>query len=277
MFDRVRRRGPGHGQTAGDRLRLLAARAPLADPRDLAADGPAAPSERTPHDRDDWDWIDDTEDEPAELRSAPGAFVGQWLPAGVRTWPGRRRLVVAASVALVVALGVAVAMIFARPDREVPPDLPALPPVRRSIAPNGGSIVVSVVGRVARQGLATLPEGSRVDDAVRAAGGVLPGADLLGLNLARRLTDGEQIYVGVPAPPELDAAPSRAGRPAKIDLNTATLAELDSLPGVGEVTAQRIIERRTQRGRFTAVEQLREIDGIGEARFARLRELVTVR
>ena len=277
MFDRFRRRGPGHGQTAGDRLRLLAARAPLPDPRAMAADGPAVASERTPHDRDDGDWIDDTEDEPDELRSAPGAFVAHWLPAGVRTGSGRRRLVVAASLALVVAISVTVAMVSARPDREIPPDLPAPPPGRRSIAPNGGSIVVSVKGRVTRPGLVTLPEGSRVDDAVQAVGGAVPGVDLFDLNLARRLTDGEQIYVGVPAPPETDAAPSRAGRPAKIDLNTATLAELDSLPGVGEVTAQRIVERRTQRGRFTAVEQLREIDGIGEARFARLRELVTVR
>jgi competence protein ComEA len=143
-----------------------------------------------------------------------------------------------------------------------------------------GQIVVSVVGKVARPGLVSLPEGSRVADAVQAAGGAEPGTDVAGLNLARRLSDGEQIAVGVPAavPP---AAPGSADAPAsaptdKVDLNTATVAQLDTLPGVGPVTAQRIVEWRTQHGRFTRVDQLREVDGIGDSRFDRLKGLVRV-
>ncbi len=99
--------------------------------------------------------------------------------------------------------------------------------------------------------------------------------DALTLNMARRLADGEQIYVGIPPPPE--AAPAPQPKPAKLDLNTATTAQLDDLPGVGAVTAQRILDWRTERGPFTAVEQLRQIDGIGESRYSKLKDLVTVR
>ncbi len=99
--------------------------------------------------------------------------------------------------------------------------------------------------------------------------------DALTLNMARRLADGEQIYVGIPPPPE--AAPAPQSKPAKLDLNTATTAQLDDLPGVGAVTAQRILDFRAERGPFTAVEQLRQIDGIGESRYSKLKDLVTVR
>jgi len=122
-----------------------------------------------------------------------------------------------------------------------------------------------------------------------AAGGPQPGIDLSGLNLARRLVDGEQIAVGVPPAPDAagrppagsaaGAGPAGAGPAApagKVDLNTATVAQLDTLPGVGPVTAQHIVEWRTRNGRFARVDQLREIDGIGERRFQQLRDLVTV-
>jgi competence protein ComEA len=112
-----------------------------------------------------------------------------------------------------------------------------------------------------------------VADAVRAAGGA-SDADSLALNMARRLTDGEQVCVGVAAPPEAGPA---AAKPAKVDLNAASVSQLDSLPGVGEVTAQRIVEWRGQHGKFTSVQQLRQVDGIGDSRFTRLKELVTVR
>ena len=126
----------------------------------------------------------------------------------------------------------------------------------------------------------TLAEGARVADALREVGGPVPGVDLGALNLARRLADGEQIYVGVPAPPGAEPAPVASGPPGiadKVDLNTATLASLDTLPGVGPVTAQRIVDWRTQHGRFDSVEQLREIDGIGPSRFAKLKDLVVTR
>jgi competence protein ComEA len=143
-------------------------------------------------------------------------------------------------------------------------------------------LVISVSGRVAHPGLVRVPNGSRVADVLAAAGGALPGVDLAGLNLARRVVDGEQVAVGVPAAPDAGAAQASApaaGPPApaaKVDLNTATVAQLDTLPGVGPVTAQHIVDWRARNGRFARVEQLREVDGIGEHRFQQLRELVTV-
>jgi competence protein ComEA len=131
-----------------------------------------------------------------------------------------------------------------------------------------------------------------VADVLEAAGGALPGTDLAGLNLARRVVDGEQVAVAVPPAP--DAAPGAVGGardpgptgpgtaagpgapPGRVDLNLATPDQLDALPGVGPVTAQRILEWRTRNGRFARVEQLREIEGIGERRFGQLRELVRV-
>src|SRR5439155_20853580 len=123
--------------------------------------------------------------------------------------------------------------------------------------------------------------GSRVADAVRAAGGALPGTNLVGLNLARRLVDGEQIYVGITPPPEAAGpgpGPSGGTQPAgKLDLNTATVAQLDELPGVGQVIAQRIVDWRTKHGRFTSVDQLRQVDGLTGTRLVKLRDRVTVR
>lgn len=150
-----------------------------------------------------------------------------------------------------------------------------------SVAPEG-PLVVSVSGRVARPGLVEVPAGARVADVLDAAGGALPDTDLTALNLARHVTDGEQVAVGVPpapdsAPPDAPTGGSPAGPGAgRVDLNAATLEQLDALPGVGPVTAQRIVEWRTRNGRFAKVEQLREVEGIGERRFGQLRELVTV-
>ncbi|MPZ81241.1 MAG: ComEA family DNA-binding protein [Actinophytocola sp.] len=172
-------------------------------------------------------------------------------------------------------------------ETEVPPALPAAA-VSEGLASSvasppdaGGSIVISVVGRVASPGLVTLPGGARVADALKAAGGPAAGVNLSGLNLARRLTDGEQIYVGVPTPPNAEppGAASGNGRPGaeRVDLNSASLMSLDTLPGVGPVTAQRIVDWRTEHGRFSSVEQLREIDGIGPSRFAKLKDMVVAR
>jgi len=139
-------------------------------------------------------------------------------------------------------------------------------------------VVVDVVGKVAHPGLISLPAGSRIADALVAAGGPLAGVDTSGLNLARKLTDGEQIAVGVVG--ATDSAPSAASgsgaSAGPVDLNTATLAQLDALPGVGPVLAQHILDWRTAHGRFTSVDQLREVSGIGTAKFADLRPLVKV-
>jgi len=157
--------------------------------------------------------------------------------------------------------------------RPVAEPVPALAAVEVSGATTaGGDLVVSVAGPVARPGLVRLRPGARVADAIDAAGGPLPGADLTGTNLARRLTDGEHVVVGAGAGQAAGTAQSGSG--SRVDLNTATLAELDALPGIGPVTAQRILDWRAAHGRFASVEQLREIDGIGETRFARLKDLV---
>jgi competence protein ComEA len=154
-----------------------------------------------------------------------------------------------------------------------------------------GEVIVHVAGRVAAPGVHRLPGGARVGDALTAAGGALPDAWLDGLNLARPLVDGEQVHVpATPADPVGGAdvegtagggGPSSAGpsgvRPdGTVDLNHATAADLETLPGVGPVTAQRIVDHREQHGPFTSVGQLREVPGIGEKRFQPLAEPVAV-
>jgi competence protein ComEA len=179
--------------------------------------------------------------------------------------------------------------IVAEPPAAAEPGAPADPtPAADAGRPQPSvPLVVSVSGRVQRPGLVEVPAGARVADVLHAAGGALPGTDLAGVNLARRVFDGEQVAVGVPpAPDAVPAAgaggpvppgPARPGAPpGRVDLNAATPEQLDVLPGVGPVTAQRILEWRTRHGRFARVEQLREIEGIGERRFAQLRELVRV-
>lgn len=153
------------------------------------------------------------------------------------------------------------------------------PPVGEA-AETADAVVVSVVGLVARPGLVTLLPGARVADAVDAAGGLLPEADPASVNLAAVVTDGAQIAVGVPGaggdPGGLAgpvAGPTAGGR---IDLNSATAAELDGLPGIGPVLAQRIVDHRSRNGPFRSVEQLDDVPGIGPAIAAELAELVAV-
>ncbi|MGV9691758.1 helix-hairpin-helix domain-containing protein [Streptomyces sp. NPDC003444] len=174
----------------------------------------------------------------------------------------------------------------AGPEQEVRQESgsPPVPPV--SPAPSGAEVVVDVGGKVRRPGVLTLPAGSRVADALRAAGGVRSGADLTGINRARVLADGEQVLVDVPGAPAGGSGPgpgsgggsggaAGGGAPgAPVSLNTATVEQLDTLPGVGPVLAQHIIDHRTEHGGFRSVAELREVSGIGERRFADLEPLV---
>ena len=219
---------------------------------------------------------------PAPRRSgAAGLLSVDRLPVALRTGrldPGRRgaaALVVAALLAALVAGGV---LLRGRPEEVLVPQVLSsgspLPGASPEPAPGpggpggpAGEVVVSVTGKVVRPGLVRLPAGSRVDDAVRAAGGPVPGASAGLLNLARRLVDGEQVLVGVePAAGAPAAAGSGTAAPGRLlDLNTATVADLDALPGIGPVLAQRILDWRTEHERFASVDQLREVTGIGEA------------
>ncbi|MFF3758209.1 helix-hairpin-helix domain-containing protein [Streptomyces sp. NPDC002185] len=148
-------------------------------------------------------------------------------------------------------------------------------------ASSGARVVVDIGGKVRRPGVLTLPAGSRVADALRAAGGAEPGADLTGVNRARVLFDGEQVLVGMPGAPGVAPGGSGAGGGAgggapgvPLSLSTATAEQLDGLPGVGPVLAQHIVDHRTEHGGFRSVGELREVDGIGERRFADLEPLV---
>jgi competence protein ComEA len=141
------------------------------------------------------------------------------------------------------------------------------------------TVIVDVAGKVRHPGVVTLPAGARVIDAIKKAGGVRPGTKTENLNLARRVVDGEQILVGVtvtPAPANPPASPGASPQGAPVDLNTATAAELDQLPGVGPVLAQRIVDYRTQHGGFRSVDELRQVSGIGDAKFTDLKSLVRV-
>ncbi len=149
----------------------------------------------------------------------------------------------------------------------------------------GGRIVVHVAGAVTRPGVVELRAGDRVIDAIEAVGGALPDGDLDRLNLAAKLTDGQRVYVGRPgvADPgaagggDVAGASGGAATPgARLNLNTATQAQLEELPGVGPAFAQAILAERQRRGGFTSVNDLRSVRGIGDKRFADLSPLVTV-
>jgi competence protein ComEA len=158
------------------------------------------------------------------------------------------------------------------------------PTVPASASPSAARIVVHVLGAVRRPGLVRLPEGSRVQDAIDAAGGLLPSADPAEINLAQPLGDGQQVFIGTTARPSGEVRQTGAGGATtaggeaggQIDLNSATASQLDTLPGVGPVTAERIIAWRTEHRRFSRVEELQEVDGIGPKTYAQIAPHVRV-
>ncbi|MEV6062491.1 ComEA family DNA-binding protein [Nocardia asteroides] len=249
-------------------------------------------------------WLDDGVDSGGLRRFVPERF------RGARVDPGRRGTLVLGVVGVVAVVLTGVLVMRDQPAAQSVPPVPVVRAERTSvpIAPAAAAnavigagqnptaeVVVSVVGLVGRPGLHRLPGGARVADALDTAGGATDGADLGGLNLAQRLSDGDQIVVAATAPDSGPRTSSVSSGPAgttpntprttstgtaqsarnRINLNTATEAELDALPGVGPVTASAIIAWRTTNGRFTDITQLGEVDGIGPARLARLRDLVT--
>ncbi|MGW0247830.1 helix-hairpin-helix domain-containing protein [Nocardia goodfellowii] len=230
---------------------------------------------------------------------------------GARLDSGRRGVLTLAVVGLFAIVVTAVVVLRERPVAQTVPPLSVLrttalarPSANAGLPDNPPSnlaapepatpteLVVSVVGHVHRPGLVRLPAGSRVADALTAAGTPIPTADLTGLNLAQRLLDGDQVLVGAnpsaatPGTPQLGSGTISTGSPAaptkgttpttRLNLNTATESELDALPGVGPITARAIVTWRTTNGPFTDPTQLGEVDGIGPARLARLRDLVRI-
>ncbi len=200
--------------------------------------------------------------------------------------PARRRLGVGAvTVVVIAALAVTVAIGIVRTS-SVPVESVTITqtPAAPDATVPATEVYVHVFGAVASPGLYRLADGSRVVDAVAAAGGLIEGADEGAINLARPLADGEQLRVPLvgETPPAPVAAPGAGpGAPSgadggKVDLNTADLAALDTLPRIGPALAQRIIDWRDENGRFTSVDDLLAVPGIGDKMLASLRDLVTV-
>lgn len=197
----------------------------------------------------------------ADARPSPGAMAG-------------------AAAAVVAAL---VAFVLLKPEQPPPPEI-ALPVASAasssSTSTTAAEAVVHVAGAVARPGVYRLPPGGRVADAIEAAGGPVPGAELHRLNLAAPLVDGSQVYVplvGEPPPQGVGAPGGGTDAPAgPLDLNTATVVQLEELPGIGPATAAAIVDAREERGGFTSVDDLLDVRGIGPAKLEALRDLVTV-
>ena len=239
------------------------------------------------------------------------ALLSRWLPdtkpggasnwlAAVRADPGRAGVVALGVVGVVAVL---VTLFTLARDDSPPVTSAKLPPVQMvsSASPTPPApeapVVVSVVGLVGKPGLVTLDPGARIADALTAAGGPLEGADLLNLNMARRIADGEQIVVGIAAAPgepavmgssvspgvtpaapaDTPSTPGNTAAPGElVDLNSATPEQLDALPGVGPVTAAAIVAWRDANGKFSSVDQLGDVEGIGPARLDKLRDRVHV-
>lgn len=235
---------------------------------------------------------------PTRARERLAAVLRERTPLWVQTRCGLEpRALAALTVILLVAAGLASGYFWTgRPEPVQAPEIVRAAPVAATPAASvaragagsergpgpgagGAKVVVDVGGKVRRPGVLTLPAGSRVADALRAAGGAEPGADLTGINRARVLMDGEQVLVGLPGVPGLPVGGSGPGSGAggpgpPLSLNAATVEQLDTLPGVGPVLARHIVDHRTEQGGFRSVAELREVNGIGERRFADLEPLV---
>jgi competence protein ComEA len=183
----------------------------------------------------------------------------------------RRHALVAAAVLLAV-LALAGRMLASAGSPSVQPVAPLVP----EAAPATEKLVVHVAGAVRRPGLYELKEGSRVSDAVARAGGATAKADTAAVNLAAPLADGIQVLIPSRIAGAAGIGAGGAGGAApRVSLSSATIADLDALPGIGPVTAQKIVDYRSQHGGFGSVDDLDAIPGIGPARIEQLRDLVT--
>ncbi len=166
--------------------------------------------------------------------------------------------------------------------------LPSGEPVKLLPSPTQPSITIQIMGEVVHPGVYSFAQGSRVQDAVNAAGGLLSTADTTSVNLAAKLEDGQQINIPAGSGAAAGAPPSSSNAPFLvlttptvpaadlININTATLAQLDTLPGIGPTTAQKIIDYRNQHGPFQKIEDIMNVAGIGPATFDNIKTLITV-
>lgn len=244
---------------------------------------------------------DPSTDSPTD--SSAGSPEGE--SSGFRRWTAGRHFTRTHAVVVAIVLTLAVgftgwSMLRAR-DHAVGTDVPITmdpastdapessePPVEEPSEAAPAMIAIHVVGEVAEPGVVELPEGARVGEAVEAAGGLTSEAVPGRLNLAQRLNDGEQVFVSASVDPPSEVVPAGGAsgggsRSApdeqtggQVNLNTATAEQLETLPGVGPATAEAILAWRQANGRFTRIEELQEVDGIGPKTFARLKSLVTV-
>jgi len=248
----------------------------------------------------------------ADADTDPNSLLPRWLPDGtaqhdgwlakVRADPGRAGAIALAAVAAIAVLVTIFTLMREEPAPVVSAKLPPVDMAASATRSPGPStrpdqpVVVSVVGLVHTPGLVTLAPGARIADALKAAGGTTDGADTAGLNMARQVDDGEQIVVGIEpvkgqpgvlgssvssgtaaaGPSSTAARPGKPGPAGVLNLNTATAQQLDALPGVGPVTAGAIVAWREAHGKFSSVDQLGEVDGIGPGRLEKLRPLVRV-
>lgn len=255
---------------------------PLVGPAGLGVPAPVPPPGRHAHPRR------------AGPRDRVSGWFGDRLPDALRgrvALSGQHGAVVLALLGMALAVAGWLALRSGADSAVVPPPRlvtatgPAAPTAsvgatpRAGASPASGSVVVDVAGKVRRPGIVTLPVGSRVQDAIRRAGGARPGVSLTSVNLARPLVDGEQILVGggaVPPGVAPSAVGSTPGSGSLVNINSAGLSDLDTLPGVGPVTAQKILDWRSAHGAFTSVDELLEVDGIGTKTLADIAPHVTL-
>ena len=148
--------------------------------------------------------------------------------------------------------------------------------VQENVSESPVDLIINVAGKVNNPGVYQLPKGSRVIDAIKAAGNQRNGVDISDINLARILVDGEQILVGSPKPSSGKIVAKKITIDNPLDINRATITQLDTLPGIGPVTAQRIIDYRTKVGRINSVDELKKISGLGGAKFEEIKSLLRV-
>jgi len=191
----------------------------------------------------------------------------------------RFRIGVGGAIGLVLVALVVAVLVSAFSPRGGSEVVAANTPDPLQLASESPTVYVHVLGAVATPGLYQLPPGDRVFDAVAAAGGFTPDADKAAVNLARQLSDGEQLTlprIGEGVPGAVAAAGTTGSPTPVMNLNTATVTDLDSLPRIGPATAQKIVDWRTAHGRFTSVDDLLSVAGIGQKTVDGLRDLVTV-